>query len=46
MIMQMTNNFQRTKGLMLFSLKQYLTSFGDKPLTNLYDSVARTLIFL
>ena len=32
--------------VMLFSLKQSLTSFGDKPLTNLYSSVARTCIFL
>ena len=31
---------------MLFSLKQSLTSFGDKPLKNLYSSVARTFIFL
>ena len=31
---------------MLFSLKQSLTTFGDKPLTNLYSSVARTFIFL
>ena len=32
--------------VMLFSLKHSLTSFGDKPLTNFYSSVARTCIFL
>ena len=32
--------------VVLFSLKQSLTSFGDKSLTNLYSSVARTCIFL
>ena len=31
---------------MLFSLKQSLTSFGDKPLTNFYSYVARTWTFL
>ena len=32
--------------VMLFNLKQSLTSFGDKPLTHLYSSVARTCMFL
>ena len=32
--------------VILFSLKQSLTRFRDKPLTNLYSSVARSCIFL